>query len=287
MSEAEDIMVYIKLAILLTISFALIYASRFSFSEFSHNVIVDHKHSNIFNILTVSSVTFVAYEGFQLVINGVNDMENPQRNIPLSIYIALIIVAAIYFLIALGAVLAVDTTILSKYQEYALSYGAKKALGSYAQLLVITGAVLATSSAINSTLYDSSHQMARIADDGYLPTALSKRKGTIPTNAMLSMSFIASLLVIIGGLKLILEFGSITFLIVSALMAYANFTIKDKTDSNVLISLISIFGLSMSIVFILYYELHTNITSLEFILTMYGALSLSAYLYSKFRKNQS
>lgn len=287
MSEAEDVMVYVKLAILFTISFALIYVSRFSFFEFSHNVIVDYKHSNIFNILTVSSVTFVAYEGFQLVINGVNDMENPERNIPSSIYIALTIVSTIYFFIALGAVLAVDTTVLSKYQEYALSYGAKKALGNYAQFLVIAGAVLATSSAINSTLYGSSHQMARIADDGYLPTILSKRKGTIPTNAMLAMSFIASLLIIIGGLKLILEFGSITFLIVSTLMAYANFTIRDKTNSNVLISSVSIFGLSMSITFILYYELRTNTKSLEFILAMYGVLSLFAYLYSKFNKNRS
>jgi amino acid transporter len=284
MGKLEDVMVYIKLAILFVISFALIYVSKYTFGDFLLKAKSDYQSSSVIDILIVSSVTFVAYEGFQLVINGVNDMTNPDKNIPRAIYIAVILVALIYFFIALGAVLAVDVDTLAKYQEFALAYGAKKSLGNMSEIMVVLGAILATGSAINSTLFGSSHQMARIADDGYMPAFLSKRKATIPTNAITSMAFVASILIIVGGLKLILEFGSVTFLIVSLLMAYANFTIRKDTQSNTFIAATAIVGLFMAVLLIFYYEFITNRTKMEFIIFVYVLLSLFAYIYSMIMK---
>jgi uncharacterized membrane protein len=55
----------------------------------------------------------------------------------------------------------------------------------------------------------------------------------------------ASILILIGGLELILEFGSITFLLVSLLMAVANYKIRDKTNSSKFLTALSIFGLGI------------------------------------------
>jgi amino acid transporter len=156
-------------------------------------------------------------------------------------------------------------------------------MGNIGQNLVILGAILATSSAINGTLFGASHQMARIADDGYLPKLLSFRKNLIPQYAIIAMAVIASFLIVIGGLRLILEFGSITFLLISLLMSIANFKIRQKSNSSSIITIISILGLSMGTILILYYEYQTHKEQLAFIAFMYLALSLGAWIYAYFK----
>ncbi len=286
MGKIEDIMVYAKLTILLVISMMLIYSTKIDFNSFIKIVKDDFQNSSLLSILTVSSVTFVAYEGFQLVINGVNDMENPNKNIPRAIYSAIVIVASLYFIIALAAVLSIPAEDLIKNKEYALAAGAKDIMGAFGEDLVIIGAILATSSAISGTMYGSSRQMARIADDGYLPKALTKRKDTIPTNAIITMTLTASALILAGGLRVILEFGSITFLLVSLLMAVANFKIRKLTNSSTIMGVTTIFGLGVGSILILIYEYKTNKEQLLFILIIYTLLTIGAYSYAKFLKTK-
>jgi len=128
--------------------------------------------------------------------------------------------------------------------------------------------------------------MARIADDGYLPPIIAQCKNNIPKTAIFTMSAIASLLIAVGGLRLILEFGSITFLLVSLLMAVANFKIRKKTNSSTIITLISILGLLMGTVLILYYEYQSNPEQLLFIAILYGILSLGAWGYARMQHSK-
>jgi len=284
MGRLEDFMVYIKLLILFCISVALIYFSKIDFHTFVTTFQKDFHNTTVLAILTVSSVTFVAYEGFQLVINAVKEMDNPDKNIPRAIYSAVVLVASIYFIIALGSVLAIPAEDLIKNKEYALASGAKDIMGDLGENLVIIGAILATSSAISGTMFGSSRQMARIADDKYLPKILTKRKNLIPTNAIIAMAITASVLIFVGGLRLILEFGSITFLLVSLLMAIANYKIKDKTKSHPIFAIIAIVGLITGAVLILWYEYQTKLEQLIFIVGLYIVLSIGAFSYAKFRE---
>ena len=284
MGKLEDIMVYAKLAILFIISVLLIYFSKVDLVTFSTMMQEDIHATPLLSILIVSSITFVAYEGFQLVINAVNEMENPDKNIPKAIFSAIILVAFIYFIIALSAVLAIPAEDLIQNKESALATGAGDIMGNLGQNLVIFGAILATSSAINGTLFGSSRQMARIADDGYLPKIVSVRSNHIPKYAIITMGMVACLLIAMGGLRLILEFGSITFLLVSLLMSIANFKIREKTNSSLSITLISIVGLLMGTVLILYYEFQSNPEQLLFIGVLYAGLSLGAWGYAHFQK---
>ncbi|HHD75822.1 MAG TPA: amino acid permease [Campylobacterales bacterium] len=284
MGKLEDLMVYGKLAILFIISVVLIYFSKVDLATFSSMMQQDIAATPLLSILIVSSITFVAYEGFQLVINAVNEMENPDKNIPKAIFSAIVLVALIYFIIALSAVLAIPAEDLIQNKESALATGAGDIMGNLGQNLVIFGAILATSSAINGTLFGSSRQMARIADDGYLPKIVSVRSKHIPKYAIITMGMIASLLIAMGGLRLILEFGSITFLLVSLLMSIANFKIREKTNSSLSITLISIAGLLVGTVLILYYEFQSNPEQLLFIAVLYAVLSLGAWGYARFQK---
>jgi drug/metabolite transporter (DMT)-like permease len=84
---------------------------------------------------------------------------------------------------------------------------------------------------------------------------------------------------------MILEFGSVTFLLVSMLMAYANFRIRKQTDSSLWLTVMAMIGLLMGTLLILYYELTTQPEQLVFILSLYGVLTLGAS-YFALRKRQ-
>lgn len=278
MGKIEDIMVYTKLIILLIISFVLINNSQTTIPK----LIEENSDVTLFSILIVSSVTFVAYEGFQLVINAVNEMEEPEKNIPRAIYGAIGLAILIYVVIALGAILAISFSDIIENKEYALASGANKVLGHWGNDLVVIGALLATSSAISGTVFGASRQMAIIAQDGLFPSFLAKRdKNTIPIYSIWMMSTLAFCLVLSGTLKLILEFGSITFLIVSLLIAFSNFKIRKLTNSSTFILICSMAVLTLGTFFILYYEFKNEIEQMYFIIFIYLILTLGAWYYSK------
>lgn len=286
MGKTEDLMVYTKLVVLTIISIVLMQHGTTNFGTFIDNMVIDAEKSSIFSILIVASITFVAYEGFQLVINAVNEMKNPEKNIPRAIYLAIALAVVIYVVISMGALFAIPADEIIKNKEYALAAGAGKALGSLGTNLVILGAILATSSAISGTVFGSSRQMAVVAEDGFFPNWLSFRKNNIPINAIISMAIMSCVLILIGGLELILEFGSITFLLVSLLMAIANYKIRLKTNSSKTLTSLSIFGLSIGGILILYYEFTHKWEQMLIIISLYILLALGAWLFSKKRSEK-
>ena len=280
MGKVEDLMVYSKLIILIVISFVLMNNSQSSLP-----ILIETSVPVSFSsILIVAAITFVAYEGFQLVLNAVNETEDPKKNIPRAIYSAIALAIAIYVIIALGAILAIPFDDIIENKEHALASGANHVLGHWGTDLVIAGALLATSSAISGTVFGASRQMAVIASDGHFPSALAKRSNHIPVRAILAMSGFAFLLVLAGNLQVILEFGSVTFLLVSLLMAYANFKIRDKTRSSLVLTVGALVGLSIGAALIIYYEATTEFEQLIFIVSIYALLTGGAWLFSKRRK---
>ncbi|MBO6752349.1 MULTISPECIES: APC family permease [Spongiibacter] len=277
MGKIEDLMVYTKLVILAIISFVLINNSQTTLPV----LLEQQGEVSMISVLIVASLTFVAYEGFQLVINAVNEMDEPERNIPRAIYSAIFIAILIYFVISLGAILAIPFDEIIANEEYALAAGTNNVLGHWGTDLVVLGAMLATSSAISGTVFGASRQMAVIAADGFFPAALATRKNRIPVYAILSMAALAFALILAGSLQMILEFASVTFLLVSLLMAYANFRIRAQTQSSLLVTVIAFLGLLVGTVLIFSYEYRNQPEQLVFIVTLYAILSVGSWFFSR------
>ncbi|WP_288370531.1 APC family permease [uncultured Algoriphagus sp.] len=277
MGKLEDLMVYSKIVILLFISGLL--AGK---GDIQNLLPVFESQSSLTQILIVSSITFVAYEGFQLVIHAYNEMANPQKNIPKAIYSSIGIATFLYLILAIAALATIPKEIIIADKEYALAAGAKTYLGNFGQFIVIFGALLATSSAISGTLFGASRLMAVVANDGYFPRPLGKKiKTYIPHNAIITMSIFAFVLLATGGLQVILEFGSITFIIVSLLMAYTNFRKRQETHSSLLLTSVAFFGLLLAGLLIVYFEYTENKEQFLYIISIYILLGLGAIFYSK------
>ena len=284
MGKIEDILVYTKLVILMVISVVLMKFGAPNFTNVISNLAADAGSAGLLNILVVASITFVAYEGFQLVVNAVEEMRDPDRNMGRAIYLAVTLAIVIYLVISIGAVLAIPAADIIANKEFALASGAGQVLGSLGTELVILGAVLATSSAISGTLFGASRQMAAVSKDGYLPQVLSKRRSNIPVPAVIAMAVVSSILILIGGLELILEFGSITFLLVSLLMAAANFKMRKQTKSSSVLTWMAIVVLSIGGLLILYYELTNELKQMLFIIALYILLTIGAYIFAEKRE---
>ncbi|WP_420430724.1 APC family permease [Hyphobacterium sp.] len=283
MGRLEDLMVYTKLLILVVISVVLATAGETSIPT----LIRQHDGFDMLNILIVASVTFVAYEGFQLVINASGEMDRPERNIPRAIYIAIALAILVYVVIATGALMAIPFEDIIANQEYALAAGAADVLGPAGSILVVFGALLATSSAISGTVFGASRQMAVIARDGFMPGFLATRRRSIPVNAIITMSACAFALVLAGNLRVILEFGSVTFLLVSFVMAFTNLKMRRQTGSSLLMTLVAMLGLALGTVLIIYFEATTQPEQLVFIGGLYLLLSTAAWAYSSILRGRS
>ena len=205
---------------------------------------------------------------------------------PRAIYGAIIVATILYVALALGALATIPKAEIIAGKEYALAAGSERVLGKFGYFAVLLGALLVTSSAISGTLFGASRLMAVIADDGYFPKALSVRiKGHVPRNAIWTMFALAFLLVIGGGLKLIIEFGSVTFIIVSFLMAFANFKKRRETDSHVILTLIAMVCLFVAGALILTFEFMHAPGQLVSILAIYVILLVGALIRSRSKRH--
>lgn len=99
------------------------------------------------------------------------------------------------------------------------------------------------------------------------------------------MSALAFVLLATGGLQVILEFGSITFIIVSLLMAYTNHKKRRETNSSPLITIAALLGLFIAAVIIVHFEFNENKEQFLFIIAIYVLLGTGAFIYSKKNKN--
>ena len=279
MGKLEDLMVYSKIAILTIISFILMNNANTTIPTLIQN----NGDLNILSILIVASLTFVAFEGFQLVIHAINEMKNPKINIPKAIYSAVFITILFYVIIALGAILTIPFEDIIQNKEYALASGTDKVLGHFGRDLIIIGALLATSSAISGTLFGASRLISVIAFDGYFPKFLVKRKNNIPVYSIVAMAILAFCLILAGNLKVILEFGSVTFLLVSMLMAYANFKIHHLTNSSLTLTVLAMVGLAIGTILIIYYEATTQMEQVYYIAGLYTLLTFGAWIFARMR----
>ncbi|NIU53229.1 MAG: amino acid permease, partial [Gemmatimonadetes bacterium] len=60
-------------------------------------------------VLTAMGLTYIAFEGYEIIVQAGEEVKNPKRNIPRAVFWSLAIVIPIYILVAVTALGAVDT----------------------------------------------------------------------------------------------------------------------------------------------------------------------------------
>ena len=270
---SEDLIVYAKVVILAIFAIA-------GFANFDGARILPVFDHGLASVFVAGATVFVAYEGFQLINSAVEETRRPQRDVPIGIYGAIAIVTTIYVLLALTSLGTLGADGLIAAREYALAEAARPVLGRAGEVLVALAALLATSSAINATIFGAARLMAQMAEEGMMPTALRHRSHRgVPDRAVVLLAVAGGVLAITGGLDLITSFSSLTFLLVSAAVAVANGRLKRTTGARIGIVAASLLLMATTITLVIVHMLRNEPAALAAILALYGVTAAAALGY--------
>ncbi len=270
--KSEDIMVFLKVAILL-----LFCAFGFFTGDFSK--LSPEHYESIVKIMTGGLIIFLAYEGFELIANTAADIENPEKNLPKAYYAAVITTILIYILVAAIAVANLTYEEVKKYSDFALAVAAKPFLGEFGFTLIGIAALLSTSSAINATLYGGARVSYLIAKTGGLPRDLTKNIWKHGSEGLVILAFLAIFFALFFNLENISIAGSLGFLIIFASVNYVNFKLYKETLSNRWISLFAFILCILSIVVLVGYNYIHNPNNLRTSLIVILATFIFEALY--------
>ena len=130
-------------------------------------------------VITAMGLTFIAFEGYDIITTVSEEVKNPEKSIPKAIFLALGIVIPLYLLIlfvCLGSLRPEGMPswqLLGEYKEIAIIKAAEKFIPYFGVALIGFGAILSTMSALNATLWASSRVSFAMARDKLLPEKLS------------------------------------------------------------------------------------------------------------------
>lgn len=166
--------------------------------------------------LAAVALIFVAYEGFELIPNAVEEMEAPERNLKRAIVIAIVLTTAIYVTVALVALGNLTPDQIRQDQEYVLAIAARPALGEAGFVLIGVAALLSTASAINATLFGAARLAMVMANEHALPKVFSMRERSrpIPWAALLILTVASLAFALAADLSTISTLASATFLLI-------------------------------------------------------------------------
>jgi amino acid transporter len=178
---AETAVTIVKIIILLI--FSAFGAAAVDLGNFEPFIAED---STALSLLPAMGLTFIAFEGYDLITTVTEEVENPRENIPKAIFISLVATVAIYLLVVFVAVGTLGAERLGAAGETGIAAAAENfmppipILGNGAALIVF-GAVFSTLSALNAVVLASSRVVFAMGRENQLPDPIgqiSARYGT-------------------------------------------------------------------------------------------------------------
>lgn len=151
-------------------------------------------------VFKAMGLTFIAFQGFEVIAQSSEEIKNPKRNIPRAVFFSLIIVVPIYILVAYTALGTVQAPAgitrwdyLAAQKEIALVNVARNFFVGGGIMLLI-GGLISTISALNATIYSSSRVAFAMGRDRNFPAFFSK---VHPKNFTPHWSILVSSLIIV------------------------------------------------------------------------------------------
>ncbi len=213
----------LKVAILLTFSAFGIYKTLIrpnwvqAFTPFMPN--------GFAGVLAAMGLTYIAFEGYEIIVQSGEEVKNPEKNIPKAIILSLWIVVTIYLLVAFASLGAIQTNVpswkyLGKLAEFGLIRIANQIM-PFGSILILIGGLVSTVSAMNATIYSSSRMAFAMGRDAFLPRIFSRihRKNRTPYYAIF-FSYIIVVFLSVAPIEVVATAADIMYLTIFMLVNF-------------------------------------------------------------------
>ncbi len=201
--------------------------------------LVDFAPAGGAGILLAMGITFIAFEGYEIIAQSGEEVKDPRRNIPRAIFLSIFVVVIFYiltFVVALGVIECADPS--QAYlclgapanPELAMIRAGESLAGPFGLGLMLVGGFLATTSALNATLYSASRVSFAMGRDGTLPRALGRvhPKRQSPGNAVLVSGIIIVIFALVLPIEQIAASAAVMFLLLFAIANMSLIALRRK-----------------------------------------------------------
>lgn len=228
----------------------------------------------ILNVFSSVALTFFAYEGFRVITNTAEDMENPGDTMLKAMLIAIGIVMALYVAVSFAVFGNLSLAEIINAQDYALAQAAKPLFGHVGFTTMAIAALVSTASSINANFYAVTNVTYQMARNGELPEVYEHNVWHSSEGLIVS-TIIIIIMVITLKLNEIAAIGSISILFIHALVHIGHFRKIEQTKASKTLVVLAIISISVAIMLALYYT-SEHIPNVGFFLI--GGLGLSVII---------
>ena len=186
-------------------------------------------------IVSAGMLGFLAYEGFELIANASDRIENPRRVLPIAFLGSVLIAIVIYglaFIVGLGHL---PLEQLLKAKDFAISEAAGSFLGPWGFAMMAAGAVLASASAITADYFGASRLPPQLSTFNKLPSAFHRSLNQRQTRSLVIIGILSLLGVNFVSIEALSSATSGGFLLVYAAVNVAAWRLAPQTGANRLV----------------------------------------------------
>lgn len=183
-------------------------------------------------IVSSGMIGFLAYEGFELIANASDRIDNPGRTLPVAFLGSVAIAIVIYALAFIVGIGHLPLPELIAAQDFAISEAAGRFLGSFGFGLMAVGAVLASASAINADYFGASRLPPQLATIRELPSAFHHSLKRQSARSLVVVGLVALLAVNFVSVAALSSATSGGFLLVFAAVNLAALRLARQTGAN-------------------------------------------------------
>ncbi|QLC33775.1 amino acid permease [Halarchaeum sp. CBA1220] len=230
--SAENVLVAVKVGVLLAFGvWGLVYLGPVSGQS------VQFGFGRLTGITPVvaAGVSFVAFQGWQLLFYDQGSIENPTETIRKAVYVSIPAAVAIYVLVAVVTTnLAPDA--IQQHPHVALADAASAMLGYFGLaplgfLVISVSALFSTGSAINATLFSAGHFAKNLIAGDLLPDQIGDGDADgVPERTLLVLGVVTAAFTAVGSLGAITSFASLAFIVVFGAVSVLAFRRRDRDD---------------------------------------------------------
>lgn len=188
-------------------------------------------------VILAMGLTFIAFEGYDLIATVAEEIKSPEKNIPKATMISLAVSISIYLLIlfvCIGAIRPDDGStaweFLGKYQETAIVKAAASFMPAFGIVLIIFGGLLSTISALNATILASSRVAFSMGRDKMLPRSMARIHPLrrTPHVAIFATGVLVLVMAVAFPIQVVGSAASLMFLLTFALVNFSLIALRRK-----------------------------------------------------------
>ena len=183
-------------------------------------------------IAIAAGILYINYQGFGVITNSSNAMHEPQKELPLAMFSALVLVTIAYVLVSTAVILLLTPDKIQEFSGHVLAEAAQLVAGKIGFVAIASSALLACAAALNATIFAASNIAADMATTSSISKALGATVLKTQSRSLSVSAVMVIALVLAFPLDVVGKMASLAFLLVYAAITYGHIKVRKQTGAK-------------------------------------------------------